>query len=142
MSADFKRTLQVALAVAISGGIAGNAQTDPTAAFEVISIKAHRPDDRQQHDPQFSPGYARFTSTGSALRHVIALAYGVSNTASRLTGGPAWIGSSNASFDIEATIPKDTIPAGEPYSAARQKLCQWCRTYCATGSTCKYIATS
>jgi uncharacterized protein (TIGR03435 family) len=122
MSADFKRTLQVALAVAISGGIAGNAQTDPTAAFEVISIKAHRLDDPQQHDPQFSPGYARFTSTGSALRHVIAFAYGVSNTAGRLTGGPAWIGSSHASYDIEATIPKDTIPAGTSYSAARQKL--------------------
>jgi hypothetical protein len=72
MSAGFQRTLQVALAVAISTGIAGNAQTDPAAAFEVISIKAHRPDDRQQRDPQFSPGYARFTSTGSALRHVIA----------------------------------------------------------------------
>lgn len=122
MSVDFQRALQVALAVAISVGIAGNAQTDPAAAFEVISIKAHRPDDRQQRDPQFSPGYARFTSTGAALRHVIAFAYGVSNTAGRLTGGPAWIGSSNSSYDIEATIPKDTIPAGTSYSAARQKL--------------------
>lgn len=46
----------------------------------------------------------------------------MSNTAGRLTGGPAWIGSSNASYDIEATIPKDTIPAGTSYSAARQKL--------------------
>ena len=122
MSAVFQRILQVALAVAISGGIAGNAQTDPTGAFEVISIKAHRLDDRQQRDPQFSPAYARFTSTGSALRHIIAFAYGVSNTAGRLTGGPAWIGSSDASYDIEATIPKDTIPAGLSYSAARQKL--------------------
>jgi len=122
MLVDFQRILQVAFAVAISAGIVGNAQTDPAAAFEVISIKAHRPDDRQQRDPQFSPGYARFTSTGSALRHVIAFAYGVSNTAGRLTGGPAWIGSSNASYDIEATIPKDTIPAGTSYSAARQKL--------------------
>ena len=122
MSADSQPTLHLALAVAISGGIALNAQTNVAAEFEVVSIKAHRLDDPTQHDPQFSPGYARFTSTGSALRHVIAFAYGVSNTAGRLTGGPAWIGSSNTSYDIEATIPEDTIPAGMAYSAARQKL--------------------
>jgi uncharacterized protein (TIGR03435 family) len=122
MSADFQRILQIALAVAISGGIAAKAQTDPSATFEVISIKAHRLDDRRQQGPQFSPGYARFTSDGSALRHVIAFAYGLSNTAGRLTGGPAWIGSSDASYDIEATIPKGAVPAGMPYSAARQKL--------------------
>src|ERR1041384_2216858 len=122
MSTDFQRTLQVALAVAITGGIAANAQTDPSATFEVISIKAHRLDDRRQQDPQFSPGYARFTSNGSALRHIIAFAYGVSNAAGRLTGGPAWIGSSGASYDIEATIPKGAVPAGMPYSAVRQEL--------------------
>ena len=96
------------LAVTLTG-IALNAQSNPAAEFEVVSIKTHRLGDPTQHDPEFSPGFARFTSTGSTLRHVIAFAYGVSNTAGRLTGGPAWIGSSNASYDIEATIPKDTI---------------------------------
>jgi uncharacterized protein (TIGR03435 family) len=122
MSADFLRTLQVALAVAVSSGIGASAQTDPSATFEVISIKAHRLDDRRQQDPQFSPGYARFTSSGTSLRHLIAFAYGVSNIPSRLTGGPTWIGSSDASYDIEATIPNGAVPAGMPYSAARQKL--------------------
>jgi len=122
MSADFQRILQVALAVAVSGGLALNAQTNAAAEFEVVSIKAHRADDPTQHDPQFSPGYARFTSTGSALRHIIAFAYGVPNTGGRLTGGPPWISSSTASYDIEATIPKGVIPAGMPYSEARQRL--------------------
>jgi uncharacterized protein (TIGR03435 family) len=122
MSADFQPTLQVALAVAISGGLALNAQTNAAAEFEVVSIKMHRADDPTQRDPQFSPGYERFTSTGSAVRHIIAFAYGVSNTGSRLTGGPPWISSSTAAYDIEATIPKGAIPAGMPYSAARRRL--------------------
>ncbi len=122
MAADFQQTLRTALAAALTAGIALNAQTDPSPEFEVVSIKAHRPDGQQQRDPQFSPGYARFTSTGSALRYVIAFAYGMSNQGSHLTGGPAWITSSNATYDIEATIPKGAIPAGTPYSAARQKL--------------------
>jgi uncharacterized protein (TIGR03435 family) len=122
MSSQFQRTRLAALAAALATGIALNAQTDQSLEFEVISVKAHRPDDPQQHDPQFSPGYARFTSTGSALKYVIALAYGTTNQGSRLTGGPAWIRSSNASYDIEATIPKGAIPAGTPYAVARQKL--------------------
>jgi uncharacterized protein (TIGR03435 family) len=116
---NFQRT---ALAAALAAGIALNGQTDPSPEFEVVSIKAHRPDDPQQRDPQFSPGYARFRSTGSALRYAIAFAYGISNQGRRLVGGPAWIRSSNATYDIEATIPKGAIPAGTPYSAARQKL--------------------
>jgi uncharacterized protein (TIGR03435 family) len=122
MASSFQLTLRTALAAALAGCIALNAQTDPIPGFEVVSIKAHRPDDPQQRDPQFSPGYARFISTGSALRYVIAFAYGMSNQGSHLIGGPAWIRSSNATYDIEATIPKDAIPAGTPYSVARQKL--------------------
>jgi uncharacterized protein (TIGR03435 family) len=122
MALDFQQTLRTALAAALGASIAAHAQTGPSPEFEVVSIKAHRPDDPQQRDPQFSPGYARFTSTGSALRYVIAFAYGISNQGSHLVGGPAWIRSSNATYDIEATIPKGAIPAGTPYSAARQKL--------------------
>jgi uncharacterized protein (TIGR03435 family) len=122
MSVRFQRARRTALTAALAAGIALKAQTDQSLEFEVISVKAHRPDDPQQHDPQFSPGYARFTSTGSALKYVIALAYGTSNQGSRLTGGPAWIRSSNASYDIEATIPEGAIPVGTPYSVARQKL--------------------
>lgn len=122
MTSGFHRTVCAVLTAVIAGDIAGNAQTDPSPEFEVVSIKAHRPDDPQQRDPQVSPGYARFTSTGSALRYVIAFAYGISNQGSHLAGGPAWIRSSNATYDIEATIPKDTIPAGTPYSVARQTL--------------------
>jgi len=118
MSSRFQRTLQVTLTFALTL----NAQTNAPREFEVISIKAHRPDDPQQRDPQFSPGYARFTSTGSALRYVIAFAYGMSNHGSHLIGGPAWIRSSNATYDIEATIPEGTIAPGTPYSAARQRL--------------------
>ncbi len=126
MASTSQRTLRTALTIALAAGtalgIAPNGRTDASPEFEVISIKSHRPDDPQQRDPQFSPGYARFTSTGSALRYVIAFAYGISNQNSRLTGGPAWIRSSNAAYDIEATISKGAIPAGTPYSAARQTL--------------------
>ena len=51
MTADFQRLLQVALAVAISGAVPLNAQTNAAEEFEVVSIKAHSVDDPTQQDP-------------------------------------------------------------------------------------------
>ena len=118
MAGQLQRT---SLAALLTAGIAWNLQTAPSPEFEAVSIKAHQRDGPQR-EPQFSPGYARFTSEGVSLRSVIAFAYGISNQASRLTGGPAWIRSSDAAYDIEAAIPKGAIPPGAPYAAARQRL--------------------
>jgi uncharacterized protein (TIGR03435 family) len=96
--------------LAIAGLVPLRPQTPaPSAAFEVVSVKAHKPDDTRLGLPQFLAG-GRFTATGMPLKLVIAKAYNVGFQSVRLTGGPDWILSRDTVFDIEATPPRDAFP--------------------------------
>jgi uncharacterized protein (TIGR03435 family) len=83
---------------------AGSAQSAPTstlptsASFEVAAIKPNRSGDWRVM-MRFGPG--RFTATGIWIRHLITLAYGVSDF--QVTGGPSWINSER--YDIQAKEP-------------------------------------
>ncbi len=78
-----------------------SAQAD-RSAFEVTSIKPLAPGDRNSRFG-FQPG-GRFVST-LPLRFAISFAYNVPLTtySGRLKGGPDWIRSQDAAYDIEAT---------------------------------------
>jgi len=78
-------------------------------AFEVASVKPHKPGDARR-GMQFLPG--RFTAAGVPLKMLIAGAYNVGFQSVRLTGGPDWIMSPDGAYDIEATTGKAAIPAG------------------------------
>jgi len=70
----------------------------PAASFEVAAIKPNRSGDWRVM-MRFGPG--RFTATGIWIRHLITLAYGVSDF--QVTGGPSWINSER--YDIQAKEP-------------------------------------
>jgi uncharacterized protein (TIGR03435 family) len=105
----------VTLAVPIFGGVLivsrRPAQTPPgqsssaladRPAFEVASVKPLAPGDRNSRFGFQSGG--RFVST-VALQFAISFAYNLPLTtySGRLTGGPDWIRSQDAAYDIEAT---------------------------------------
>src|ERR1700687_5044312 len=75
------------------------AQSSP--AFEVASVKPHKPGDRHFGFPQFLPG-GRFTVAGVPLQIVIAVAYNLPFQGTQLSGGPDWIRSMDNLYDIEA----------------------------------------
>jgi uncharacterized protein (TIGR03435 family) len=79
------------------------------AAFEVASVKPHKPGDSRRGMPGFLPG--RFSAVGVPLKILIAVAYNVGFQSVRLTGGPDWIMSPEGAYDIEATTGKNAIPA-------------------------------
>lgn len=95
---------------------AGSAQSAPTstlptsASFEVAAIKPNRSGDWRVM-MGFGPG--RFTATGIWVRHLITIAYGVTDL--QVTGGPSWIDSER--YDIQAKEP-DSV------AAEMQKLSQ------------------
>ncbi len=74
----------------------------PAASFEVAAIKPNRSGDWRVM-MRFGPG--RFTATGIWVRHLITLAYGVSDF--QVTGGPSWINSER--YDIQAKEPDSSI---------------------------------
>src|SRR5438067_9682351 len=107
--------------IALAGVLRIWAQPAASIAFEVASVKPHKADDNRRSMPQFLPG-GRFVSTGIPLRMVIATAYHVGFQSVRLTGGPEWINSLDAAYDIEATPPPGVIPAGLPGKTTDDKL--------------------
>ena len=108
-------------AVAVAGWLAVEAPAQQGApAFEVISVKPHKPDDNRREMPRFLPG--RFSSVAIPLRFVIAAAYDVGFQSVRLTGGPEWIQSMDGSYDIEATAPKGALPPGLPDNLRSERL--------------------
>jgi len=82
-----------------------------TLRFDVTSVKRHNPQ-LWSPEPTFEPGSWRFKSYGLSLRVLAAFAYGFSNQATRVIGGPALVGS--GAYDIEATVDKSAIPANTP----------------------------
>jgi uncharacterized protein (TIGR03435 family) len=85
----------------------------------VISVKAHKAGDRYS-PPQFLPG-GRFVALGP-LKSVIAFAYNVGFQSKRISGGPAWVGSIDTGYDIEATPPKGAFPPGMPNSVRLERM--------------------
>jgi uncharacterized protein (TIGR03435 family) len=107
-----RQSIALAGILVIAGCLPLRSQASASSpAFEVVSVKPHKPDDTRLGFPQFLPG-GRFTATGMPLKIVIAKAYNVGFQSPRLTGGPDWILSRDTVFDIEATPPKDAIPPG------------------------------
>jgi uncharacterized protein (TIGR03435 family) len=108
----FMATTGVAvLAMALQFALVPRAQSQAApvghTTFDVASVK---PLTRGSGNPHFGfqPG-GRFVST-VPLQAAISFAYGVPfNLTPRLTGGPDWIRSQDAAYDIEAT---GTFPAG------------------------------
>lgn len=82
------------------------AQSSP--AFEVASVKPHKPGDRHFGFPQFLPG-GRFTVAGVPLQIVIAVAYNLPFQGTQLSGGPDWIRSMDNLYDIEAKAGADAL---------------------------------
>ncbi len=82
------------------------AQSPP--AFEVASVKPHKPGDRHFGFPQFLPG-GRFTVAGAPLQIVIAVAYNLPFQGTQLSGGPEWIRSMDSLYDIEAKADADAL---------------------------------
>ena len=109
--------------IALAGLLQIQAQAQPAAspAFEVASVKVHKPGDNRRIFPQFLPG-GRFTSAGIPVRMLIAIAYNVGFQSVRLTGGPDWISSMEGVYDIEAKPGKGAIPPGLPGSIRDEKL--------------------
>ncbi|HTX38612.1 MAG TPA: TIGR03435 family protein [Bryobacteraceae bacterium] len=98
------------IAVGLMNAPAIRAQSSGGFQFEVASVKPHQPTDRQFATPRFLPG-GRFTSH-APLALVIAVAYDLSvQGVPRMSGGPDWISSLDSVYDIEATVPKDALPA-------------------------------
>ena len=85
---------------------------DPSATFEVASVKANKSgDNRTMIGGQ--PG-GRFNVTNAALRQIIQIAYQIQPF--QLVGGPNWIGDER--FDIVAKAPANTPIIGPPGSAS------------------------
>ena len=90
-----------------------SAQAD-RPAFEVTSVKPLPPGDRNFRFG-FQPG-GRFVSN-VPLQFAISFAYNLPfNPSGRLTGGPDWIRSQDAAYDIEATgvFPDGLSDRGSP----------------------------
>jgi uncharacterized protein (TIGR03435 family) len=96
------------------------AQTAPRA-FEVASVKPHAAGDNRHIMPQFLPG-GKFTTTGIPVRMVIAIAYNVGFQSVRLSGGPDWINSMDALYDIDATPGKAGDLSGIPGNVRAERL--------------------
>ncbi len=86
--------------------------------FEVASVKPHPPGEGRFSFPGFQAG-GRFTCQ-APLIVVIAMAYNVSFQGPRLTGGPDWI--RGTAYDIDATSPKDALPAGLPANVRAERM--------------------
>jgi uncharacterized protein (TIGR03435 family) len=91
-----------AIVIGLLNGCLLCAQPATLPAFDVASVKPHKPDDTRRGFPQFLAG-GRFTSAGVPLRMLIAIAYNVGPQSVRLMGGPGWISSAEGVYDIEAT---------------------------------------
>src|SRR5262245_6460267 len=82
-----------------------------TVTFEVASIRSNKSGNLAMNLGRPFKGRI-YTATNVALRNVIALAYGL--PATRVLGGPSWVGSANTDmrfiggdrFDIAATLPQ------------------------------------
>jgi uncharacterized protein (TIGR03435 family) len=86
-------------------------------AFEVASVKPHRPGDRSFVFPQFLPG-GRFNVVGVPLQIVIAFAYNLPFQGTQLSGGPDWIRSAENIYDIEAKADEDALKGLSPNDRA------------------------
>jgi len=102
-----------ALAAPVVMGIA-----QPTAAFEVASVKAHKPGGPQKLE--FLPS-GRFSMDGAPLHVIVATAYGLPFQTSRLSGGPEWIRDAASAFDIEAITGEGSL-SGLSRSAREAKM--------------------
>jgi uncharacterized protein (TIGR03435 family) len=90
---------RVSLLLAASLVVGLKAQSPP--AFEVASVKPHKPGDRNFSFPKFLPG--RFAVAGIPVQILIAIAYNLPFQGTQLSGGPDWIRSMDNLYDIEAT---------------------------------------
>ncbi|HEY6344227.1 MAG TPA: TIGR03435 family protein [Bryobacteraceae bacterium] len=95
--------------------IRAQTQSSEHYAFEVASVRPHKPGDTQFAGPQVLPG-GRFISR-TILMVDIAFAYDIPlrlQGDSLIIGGPGWIGpgSFDDVYDIEATVSKQAIPDG------------------------------
>ncbi len=76
-------------------------------AFEVASVKQNKTKDQPRFQVQPS---GRLVIANIPLQLIITTAYGLPFQSDRLSGGPDWIRTDR--FDIEATPPPGTVPAG------------------------------
>ena len=90
------------------------AQQPERFTFEVVSVRPHKTGDKTFKPPVLQPG-GRFVAA-SPLLYVIEGAYDIPQRAGLLVGGPDWIKSLDAAYDIEATAPPDSLPAAMPAS--------------------------
>jgi uncharacterized protein (TIGR03435 family) len=122
------RVLWMAGVICIVGALAGgpSAQTPPSPAFEVASLKQNKSTDgRQRGFAPVGPG-GRVTIVGLTVRELLRIAYS-SDAAllpSQIVGGPEWVDSER--FDITA-IGGDQLASG-PKSAAPGRLSAMLRT--------------
>jgi uncharacterized protein (TIGR03435 family) len=92
-------------------------QTPQPATFEVVSVRQNRSGELAM--PQGTRG-RRYTATNTALRFVIATAYGI--PVARVLGGPSWLGNATVEmrqvggdrFDIGATLPEGSAATQVP----------------------------
>jgi bla regulator protein blaR1 len=112
LSAPGATCLAIGLAVLVPRIHAQAPAVDPSATFEVASVKANRSgDNRTMIGGQ--PG-GRFNVTNAALRQIILIAYQIQPF--QLIGGPGWIGDER--FDIVAKAPANTPLIGPPGSGS------------------------
>jgi uncharacterized protein (TIGR03435 family) len=84
---------------------------DRHLTFEAASVKKADAADYRGMRLEFLPG-GRLAIKSMPLLLIVATAYNVPFQSPRLTGGPDWEKALREAYDIEATAPKGTIPAG------------------------------
>ncbi len=94
--------------------------TSAPLAFEVASVKLNHSTDMRGMNFQFLPG-GRLSAKGVPVFLLIAEAYNVAFQSVRLSGGPPWIRSFDARYDIDAVAPKGSIPEGLTSKAREMK---------------------
>jgi uncharacterized protein (TIGR03435 family) len=95
------RKLLLAAAAFVAAAGPSFLRAQPAPAFEVASVKPHKPGDQRLGLPRFLPG-GRVTGVGVPLQILITTAYNLPFQGTQLSGGPDWIRSPEGAYDIDA----------------------------------------
>jgi len=129
LKAAYRRLIRVPASLAVAVALTWIALCAPSqTTFEVASVKPNKSGQLAMNLGRPFKGRT-YTATNVALRHVIAVAYGM--PVERVLGGPSWIGVATAEmrfiggdrFDISAALPEgssaDQVPADAPRASSR-----------------------